>query len=155
MSKDVEDQFSHIIVGAADKAQQFLKIVQERCTEAQIGLTLVAHQRAGRDGGGTALKGDLKYGQGIEVFAQPIGPSLQVGYQLTTNQVGGVFRDMGMLGTFNAKRSRQQAKGSNVREVQGKVQAFDQIVLGPVIQELTDALAQQRGGSTGNGFLGA
>lgn len=155
MPNDVEDQFSHIVQGAADKAQQFLSIVRERCGQAQIGLDLEAFQRSNRDGGGMALKGDLKYGQGIEVFAQAMGPSLQVGYQVTTHQVGGALAGIGMFGDINARRMKKQAKGTNVREVEGKIQAFNQIVFGPVIQELTDAVAQQQGRPAGNGFLGA
>lgn len=155
MPTDVADQFSHIIVGAAGKKEAFLGVVQQRCNEMGIGLQLAASQRSKRDGGGVALKGDLKHGQGIEVFAEPIGPSLQVGYQLTTHEVGGMFADMGRFGQINAKRNQKQNKPNNVREVQGLVQAFQQMVMGPVIQELTDAIAQQSGSPTRNGFLGA
>jgi hypothetical protein len=155
MPKDVEDQFSHIVVGAADRAQQFLGVVQQRCDEMQIGLQLEAFQRSARSGGGMALRGNLKYGQGIEVFAQPMGPSLQVGYQLTTHQAGGALAGIGLFGEINTRRAKMQSKTGNVREVAGMVQAFNQLVLGPVIQELTDAVAQQRGAPNRNGFLGA
>ena len=80
---EVDDQFSHIVPGAAAKADQFLRVVRDRCNNMQIGLTLEAAQRSRRDGGGQCLKGDLGSGQGIEVFADPMGPGLHVGFQLT------------------------------------------------------------------------
>lgn len=154
MPTDVEDQFSHIVPGAAGKAQQFLGIVRDRCNQLQFGLTLEAAQRGHRDGGGTCLKGNLGNGEAIEIFAEPMGPSLHIGYQLTNNMVGGQLAGIGMFGDINRARARKQAKASNVRDVQGKINGFQQMVLLPVIQELTDAIAQQQGRPAGNGFLG-
>lgn len=151
---EVDDQFSHIVPGAAAKADQFLRVVRDRCNNMQIGLTLEAAQRSRRDGGGQCLKGDLGSGQGIEVFADPMGPGLHVGFQLTNAVVGGPLAGVGVFGDINRRNARRQNKSGNVRAVTGKLNGFQQLVLGPVIQELTDAVAQQQQPAA-NGFLGA
>jgi hypothetical protein len=154
---NVDDQFSHIVPGGADRGEQFLRIVRDRCNEMNIGLTLSAAKRGRRDGGGTCLKGDLGAGRGIEVFADPMGPGLHVGFQLTNAVAGGnALSGVGIFGDINKVRSMRQNRGGHIRAVEGKINGFQQLVLAPVIQELTEAIAIQQGTrQAGNGFLGA
>ena len=153
-SSEVDGQYSHVVPGGAEKADQFLSVVRDRCNQMQIGFVLEAAQRSRREGGGNCLKGKLGNGQFIEVFADPMGPGLHVGYQVVNQVAGGQL--LGNVGSFrelNNSRARRQNKSGHVRQVQGMINGFEQLVLGPVIQELTDAV--QQGRPAGNGFLGA
>jgi hypothetical protein len=149
---DVQDHYSHTVPGAGQKAAQFLRIVMERCQELDFGMTLEPARRSRRDGGGDCLHANFGAGQVLEVFAEPQGAMLHVGYQFIIKTVGGPLAGRGSAGEINQLRNWRQGRTKNIRNVEGQMNAFEKHVFGPVVQELTEAMQQLR---PTNGFLGA
>ena len=157
-TKHVEDEFDVVVRGGSGRAAQFLGVIQKMCQEEGLDVNLQPAKRSFRDST-VVLRGPLKVGRGnqleMEVFADPQGTGLHVGWQATRATAGGsVLGNVGLLGEINAMRTRNAGKAGAVRAQSGILQAFNNMVFLPVVQQLTVAIQAERGPSQ-NGFLGA
>jgi hypothetical protein len=104
------------------------------------------------------LRAPIKAGRGnvldLEVFADPQGNSLHVGWQATREELGGPLSNIGMFADMNNSRTRNANKAGNQRALSGILQAFDSLVFLPVVQQLSDAIRIEQKPQQ-NGFLGA
>lgn len=160
MAREIEEHFDEIIPGAADRANQFLGVVRDRCNQEGIGIELRPHEfrRSKR----LVLRGHLQVGKllrksrpmQIEVFADPVGSSLQVGWQLTKEGAPEMLMGFNSVARGQMMQDKADYSPENVRQLNAILGAFHQTVFRPVLFQLTDALDRQRQ-SGGGGFLGA
>jgi hypothetical protein len=158
VSKETEVSSDFVIPRAADRAAQFLGVIQKACRGEGLDLNLQPTKRSFRDST-VVLRADIKAGRGnqlqLEVFADPQGNALHVGWQATRETVGGdFFGSVGMLGEINRAKTRNASKAGNQRALSGILQAFDSLVFQPVVQQLLDVVRAQQSPHQ-NGFLGA
>lgn len=155
-----KDSFSYAIMNAADRANDFLGVVRDRCNASGIGLSM-APATTKWNGGDIVMRADLKYGNAwkgvvqyqLDVYATPQGPVLNVGWQLTTMDMkfsfyGGSSMDM----AHQMQRARIEGDPNTIRDLDSKLQAFQMAVFLPTVQQLAQAvggLPQQPG------FMGA
>jgi hypothetical protein len=157
VSKEIEEQMDHTVPRAADKAAAFLGVIQETCRNEGLDLALQPVQRSRRDQS-IVLRAPIHAGRGnvleLEVFADPMGSGLHVGWQATRETLGGdTFGSFGMLGEMNARRRKNAGKADNQRMLTGLLRSFNDLVYGPVVQQLSEAVAASQ--PRANGFLGA
>jgi hypothetical protein len=155
--KELEDKFDTVVPGAAGRGGQFLGVLQKRCQQEGLGINLRLAERPRRTGGGVILKADVKASRDnvfeLEVFADDMGSSLHVGWEVRRTYVGGsVLGNVGMFGAVNAGIERRANKVGSQRAQSGLMQAFHLTVFMPVAQQLVDAVQVRQGQ---NGFLGA
>jgi hypothetical protein len=158
MSKEIEDNADHVIPRAAERAAQFLGVVQQTCQDEGLGIDLQPARRGRRDDS-MVLRAAVPAGRGnnveIEVFADPQGQSLHVGWIAYREVVGGtMLGGRGLMGDINRARQRNAGKLDNQRALAGSLSAFNSCVFMPVVQQLVDAVQAERG-QRANGFLGA
>lgn len=152
--KVVEAEFTHLIQGGAGRGNDFLGVLNKTCQEQGVPVTFTGAPRPAA--GGVALKAPIGNGLQLETFAKDQGPHLQVGWEVATTLVGGnVLGGIGMFGEINRFRTRGQNNANKMRDVEATWQMFRDFAFMPVVQQLSDALAQQRGRGSTNGFLGA
>jgi len=158
--KELQDSGSQFIAGAARYSDKFLGVVQQRCNDAGIGLTLAPAWRSRKDPTpvmrgtivfGNAWKGTRPYT--LEVFADKSGPNLNVGYQLVSEEMGGRLSNT-ELGMRVAHGQTQIHNDPNTqRQLTGILQGFYQLAFVPTVQDLIAAIGAAR--QQANGFLGA
>ena len=158
MSKETEASNDLVIPRAAGKASQFLGVIQKACQEEQLGINLLPTKRSFRDST-VVLRSSLKAGRGnaleLEVFADPQGHALHIGWQANRVTIGGdVLGNRGLLGEMNAMSRAGANRAGNQRALSGILQAFDGLVFQPVAEQLMDAVRAEQGPKQ-NGFLGA
>jgi hypothetical protein len=157
-TKDVEEQNDHVIANAASRANQFLGVIQKTCEDEGLGIILKPTKRSMRDAT-IVLRGKVPAGRGndveLEVFADPQGKALHVGWQATRPVIGGkTLGSIGMFGEMNALARRKANNASNVRALSGALGAFNSMVYEPVVEQLIEAIRAEQGPAK-NGFLGA
>lgn len=158
LSKETEASNDIVIPRAAQRASQFLGVIQQVCREEQLGINLLPTKRSFRDST-VVLRSAIKAGRGnvlqLEVFADPQGNALHIGWQANRETVGGsTLGNMGLLGEMNAMSRMNANKAGNQRALSGILQAFDGMVFQPVAQQLLEAVQAEQGPRQ-NGFLGA
>lgn len=154
MALGVETDFSQVLPGAADKGNQFLSVLQQRCAAEGIGVNLAPAKPSRREER-IVLRGDLQIrasgmkGKGrpmtLEVFADPVGSSLSVGWQLLKDDGGGLFARTGMGQEMQWALDRGDNSPDKNRQVNAILGAFQQSVFLPVLQQLADAIQRQQG----------
>lgn len=161
MHKEVQDSFDQVIPGAVAHADTFLGVIQQRCNGAGIGVSLTP-MRTSRKDERIVMRGDIEFGNAwkgkrsytVDVYAYPMGQALQVGWQLTSNEVS--TNALGRSTSIGVIAHNTQARIHNdpntQRQLSGTVQAFHQMVFLPTLQNLIDAVGAPR---SSNGFLGA
>jgi hypothetical protein len=159
--KEVQDSENQFIAGGAAYADKFLGVIQQRCNASGIGITLGPTTRNRKDPR-PVMRGNISFGRALtgkrdymfEVYADPAGPNLQVGYQLMSEEVGGgILGNTDMVRRANARQVRMHNDPNTQRQLSGIIQGFYQMVFVPTVQDLVDAIGatkQQTGG-----FLGA
>jgi hypothetical protein len=158
-TKEVQDGENQFIPGAASYNEKFLGIVLQRCNESGLGITL-GPVRVGRKDPRTVLRGSITFGNAwkgkrpytLEVYADPQGQNLQVGYQLTTDEIGGLIGNTAFGSRLAQSQSNIHNDPKTQRELTGILQGFNQMVFLPTLQDLVEAVGVQR---PANGFLGA
>jgi hypothetical protein len=140
---DVRDSFDEVIPGAAAKAGLFLRVIQDRAAREGLGLNFEA--RTIRKTQETLLVAVLQFGgtffkgapMKVIVHAEPIGSSLQVGWQLTEEELTGIM-------TWSADARRQQAnrqfrnmRAEVQRQLSGILKAFHVTVFMPILKRPT------------------
>jgi hypothetical protein len=100
---------------------------------------------------GNAWKGKRSYF--LECYADPIGPSLQCGWQLTTNEVSGFIAHTDYGRRMDQKQTKIHNDPNTARQLNGILQSFHQMVFLPTLQDLINACGAQQQQSSG--FLGA
>lgn len=158
MSKETEASNDLIIPRAAGRASQFLGVIQRACREENLGLNLQPTKRSFRDST-VVLRADIKAGRGntleLEVFADPQGQALHIGWQANRLTIGGdVLGSRGLLGEMNAMSRAGANRAGNQRALSGILQAFDGLVFQPVAEQLAEAVRAEQSPRQ-NGFLGA
>lgn len=158
MAREVEDQFTQLVPRAAGRAAQFLGVLKQANDTEGLGIPLAATNRSFRDKS-VVLRGKVPAGKGnaveLEVFADPQGSALHVGWQVQRNVVGGALSGIGMMQEFNFQNIKNSGKASNVRQLTGAMTAFQDLVFLPVLQQLVEAVEAENAGPRPNGFLGA
>jgi hypothetical protein len=158
VSKEIEEQVDHVIPRASERAAQFLGVIQKTCVEEGLELDLQPTKRGWRDET-IVLRGTIRAGRNnelqLEVFADPQGNSLHVGWQALRAIAGGqALGGIGLFGEINGRRMKAAGKSDNQRALSGILQAFNGMVYMPVVQQLTEAIRAEQG-QRQNGFLGA
>ena len=160
MPRELENQFDEIIPGAADRAAQFLGVLQQRCRDE--GLPLDLQPKQDRKSGRLILVGWIQVGKALrkgrtmnlEIYADPMGSSLQVGWQLSTEGVPSFLMGFDAVAQKQYALDRRDSSPEHVRQVSGILNAFHQTVFRPVMLQLVDAMERSQA-SSGEGFLGA
>ena len=159
--KEVQESENQFIAGAAARQNDFLGVIMKRCNAAGLGVTLAPVQLGRKQGNRTVMRGSIVFGNAwkgkrpyiLEVYADPSGSNLQVGFQLTTEEMGGIMANT----NFGARVANTQTKIHNdpntQRQLSGVLQGFYQMVFMPTVQDLIDAVGAA--GRQSNGFLGA
>lgn len=161
MPEELQDAFDEIIPGAGDKATLFLKVIQERAERERVGLTFSVRQirktaqfvlEAPIQFGGVLLKGlPMK----VIVHADPIGSSLQVGWQLTQQELHAIASWSDSARAAHASAGLRNLKPENQRALSGMLKAFHVTVFVPVLGQLVQAVEAAQRPNSGGGFLGA
>lgn len=161
VAHELETDFNQVVPGAADKGPQFLGVVQQRCNAESIGLTLHPNKPDRRQDR-VVLEGTIQIqvrtfqGKGrptsIQVFADPIGTSLNVGWQLLSDHTGEGLLSISASGRRSLdRRDRQDTNPDKLRQINAVLSAFHQVVFLPTLQQLADAVRPQ----PASGFFGA
>jgi hypothetical protein len=161
MVKELQEGDSEFIAGAASYADKFLGVIQQRCNEAGIGVVLAPIRVGRKQENRVVMRGTVTMGSTwkgkkpylLEVYADPAGQNLQVGFQLSTEEVGGFMANTNAGMHAYAKGVRINNDPDTQRRLKGILQGFYQMVFAPTVQDLTDVVAASRQRS--NGFLGA
>lgn len=157
MSSAIVDKNDNLIPKAAPHAERFLRTIQERADAEGIGVKLKAGRRGLFDST-PVLKATVKAGYQndvkLEVFAEAQGSGLHVGWHASHPELGGALAGVGMFGQSNALNRAIGGTANKQRKLAGILQAFDQLVYRPVLQDLVMALRNGKG-SQASGFLGA
>jgi hypothetical protein len=158
-SQQVVQEWGQIVPRAAAKGEQFLSLVRQRCVEEGLGLDFNAVQLGRRDTR-VVLRTELRFGNAwkgkrtftLDVHADAEGNTLHVGWQLTVPVMGRILAGTA-LGQMNQNAlARIENDPNTVRQINGKIEAFQQTVFLPTLEDLIAALdATPRQ----NGFLGA
>ena len=161
MVDDLRDNFDEVIPGAAEKGPMFLKVVQERTTQENLGIVLKpvvvrktqqVYLAADMQFGGMIFKGaPMK----LIVHADPIGSSLQVGWQLTEEELGGIMSLSQSNRAAQASRQIRNMRPEVQRKLSGIVKAFHVTIFLPTMQQLADAVQAASRPQGSSGFLGA
>ena len=156
MVQNVEEYFDELVPGAGDRAAEFLGVVRDRCSAAGIGIELRPH--AGRRKRRLVLRGRLQLGKGLlktrpmqlEVFADPVGNALQVGWHVTKEVKGETsFKSVAFAEDM---QDRLDNRLDSQRQMSGILTAFDKLVFQPVLKELAAAVEGSAPGGPA-GFL--
>ena len=152
----VEDNFDQVVPGALKHQSVFLGVIQRRCNEAGLGLKLDA-VKPDRSADRVVMRGvvEAKPQFSLEVYSDPIGPALQVGWQLIAPDYSSnvKYTQPGRMAqaSKNAALDKLRSDPSTARILSGLTQAFHQMIFLPTLQNLLDACAPP----PTNGFLGA
>ncbi len=156
--KELQESFDQVVPGAANHSDTFLGVIQRRCGEAGLGLEL-APVRVDRRHDRVVMRGSISFGNWrasrdymLDVYADSLGPSLQVGWQLTTNEVGGILGGTQLGARLDYTQTKIHNDPNTQRQLNGILQSFHQMVFLPTLQDLVDATGVQR---SSEGFLGA
>lgn len=161
MPEALQDAFDEIIPGAADKATLFLQVVRDRAMQEDLGLEFTPRLikrtqqivlEANIQLGGAFFKGAPMR---IIVHADPVGSSLQVGWQLTEERLNdfALAFDGGQIA--QARMQNRNLQPENQRRLSGLLTAFHRVVFMPVLQMLVEAMESASRPQGGSGFLGA
>jgi hypothetical protein len=161
MAEALQEAFDELIPAAADKGTLFLQVIQQRVAQEDIGLHFVPVEikktrrfvlEATIQLGGTLLKGaPMK----VVVHADPVGSSLQVGWQLTEEELTGILAISDSARAAHASRQLRNLKPENQRRLSGMLKAFHLTVFMPTMQQLVEAVELAHRPQGGRGFLGA
>jgi hypothetical protein len=159
----LEENFEQVVPHAATRGPRFLGVVQKRCQAEGIGIDLQP-TKPDRKSDRVILQAELVIGSWarrgrplrLEVFADPIGSSLHVGWHLTKEVVGtGILGNTPMMSDINYRLDLKDARPENIRQINGIVSAFQATVFLPVLQQLADSVDRARTQRGQSGFLGA
>jgi hypothetical protein len=161
MVTDLLEGQSEFIPGAAGYSDKFLDVVQERCDQAGIGIALGLVKVGRKSNQRYVMRGTITFGNAwkgkkpymLEVYADPAGSNLQVGFQLSTEEIGGVLGGTSYGIMANNSGVRIHNDPNTQRQLNGILQGFYQMVFAPTVQDLIDAVGRSRPQT--NGFLGA
>lgn len=161
MPEALQDAFDELVPGAASKASLFLQVVQQRAVQEDIGLNFVPTEiRKTRQ---MVLEAKLQFGgtfakaapMKVIVHADPVGSSLQVGWQLTEEELGSFLSYFEANRVAHAGRQLRNLTPENQRKLSGLLKAFHLTVFAPTLHQLVDALESANRPQGGQGFLGA
>lgn len=161
MVRELQEDESEFIPGAAGYSEKFLDVIQQRCDDAQLGIALGLVRVGRKSDPRFIMRGTITFGNAwkgkkpymLEVYADPAGPNLQVGFQLSTDEIGGMMANT----NFGVRAYNTSVKIHNdpntQRQLHGILQGFYQLVFAPTVQDLMEVVG--RGRQQTNGFLGA
>lgn len=156
--RELQVFFDEMVPGAADKANLFLQVLQERAQAENLGLTFAAKElRKTRQLVLVApiqLAGKLFTGAPMQlmVHADPVGSALQVGWQLTEDSVHSSLMVFDSVASGQASRTMRNYTPDAQRKLNGLLNAFHGVVFMPVLELLVEAIEQK--GRSGRGFSG-
>ena len=119
MSRSIDENFDQLIPNAADRAGQFLGVMQKRCHAESIGIDLVP-TKPERKKDRVILEGVLPAGarpRRLEVFADPTGRALHVGWQTTVEVNTGLLANTTFFRYVEADIERRDAKSEHVNRL--------------------------------------
>jgi hypothetical protein len=157
MSRNIDEGFDQLIPYAADRAGQFLGVLQKRCQAESIGIDLVP-TKSQRKKDRVILVGSVPAGarpRRLEVFADPTGRALHVGWQTTVEVNAGLLANTAFFQNLEVGMDRLDAKSENVNRLSGVLRGFQELVFLPVLQQLADAMEKVRARQSQSGFFGA
>lgn len=141
MAELLETSSSLTIPHGAPYAERFLTTILTRTEQMAFGLDLSPRENRGR----LFLEAKLVFGnfwkrskeRRLEVFADPIGPSLSVGWQLSAK---GTLIPTELAQTAAALGDMVDADPRFQRELEAVVVTFNDLVFEPVVDLLVDAI---------------
>jgi hypothetical protein len=157
ISRSIDENFDQLIPNAADRAGQFLGVLQKRCQAEGIGVDLVP-TKPERKKDRVILVGSVPAGarpRRLEVFADPTGRALHVGWQTTVQVNTGVLAGTTFVRHLEAGIDQIDAKSEHVNRLSGILRAFHEMVFLPVLQQLADATERAHRAQSQSGFFGA
>ncbi len=158
MARRREDGFEQIVPGAADMSGKFLGVLQRRCK--QEGLDLELHVHEARRSKRLTLRAPILMKRSrpleLEVFADPVGNALQVGWLLSRQVAHPLMEAMSdNISGGQAVMDIMESSMSIQNDLNRLLNAFHELVFIPVLNQLVDAVQRTRGlESGGSGFLG-
>lgn len=157
MSKEEEVGNDMVIPRAAGRSAAFLGVIQKTCRDEGLELNLQPAKRGWRDDT-IVLRAPIKAGKGnsleLEVFADPQGNALHVGWQANRETIGGPLANIGIFADANNRNIRNAGKAGNQRALSGILQSFNMMIFQPVVQQLMDAVRAEQAPKQ-NGFMDA
>jgi hypothetical protein len=157
ISRSIDENFDQLIPDAADRAGQFLGVLQKRCQAEGIGVDLVPNKPE-RKKDRVILVGSVPAGarpRRLEVFADPTGRALHVGWQTTVQVNTGMLAGTTFVRHLEAGIDQIDAKAEHVTRLSGILRAFHELVFLPVLQQLADATERAHTAQSQSGFFGA
>lgn len=159
--QEVQENFDQVVPAASRHGDTFLATIQKRTASGGIGISLDPI-KASRKSDRIVLRGSITFGSiwngkepyTLEVYADALGQALQVGWQLTTQEIGGMLANTNMGQYAAAGKARRQADPNIMRQVSGILQAFHQTIFLPTLQDLINAVQRSQQQSAG-GFFSA
>lgn len=146
-----------LIPRAGSRAKQFLGVIHQRTTSEGLDVSFRPTKRSMRDSS-IVLRGPLNVGRGnaveLEVYADPQGSALHVGWVAQREALNGVTQHLGLFQELNWLRNHNAGTAASERALNGILQAFDGMVFRPVVELLVEAV-QGDTGPQRSGFLGA
>ena len=142
MSRAIDEKFNQLIPEAADRAGQFLGVLQKRCQAEGIGIDLLP-TKPKRNNHRVILVGSVPAGarpRQLEVFADPIGRALHLGWQTTVELTAGPLSNTTFFRQLEAGIDRLDTGSEQVNRLNGVLRAFHELVFLPVLQQLVDAV---------------
>jgi hypothetical protein len=160
MADYLQDSFEELIPGAGDKGKTFLQVITDRAAQENLGLVFIPKQVKKSDQ--VVLEASIQFGgtfskaapMKLVVHADPVGNSLQVGWQLASTV--SAFNQYTPRGRMNQAKMEDRAMSpENQRKMSGILTAFHKAVFLPVLGMLVDAVQTSSRPQGGGGFLGA
>lgn len=158
MPREIVDGNDTVVPQAAAMASKFLTAIARRTLDEGLDIDLHGARRGIRDLT-PILRATVKAGYQndvqLEVFADPQGRGLHVGWHASRLEIGGFLSQQGSFGRANAMNRAIGGTANKQRKLAGILQSFELLVFRPVVDQLVEAMRVQQSGSSGNGFLGA
>lgn len=79
----------------------------------------------------------------LEVFAEPTGKHLQVGWHVTKEVAGGIQTRMRSVAIAEAMKDRRDYSADNQRQLNAIVTAFHRTVFEPTLEDLMNAVTRE------------
>lgn len=152
------ESFSQRVPGAGDRATEFLQEVLERVQSEGVPVALQLVKK--RKGRAILEAKNIRFGgfmnksrpMRLEVYADPIGKNLNVGWELTVATATGFAANAGMTPVLEASRNRKDNSPDVRREVGALVSEFQEGVFLPVLSEFADSIGSAK--NEAQGFFG-
>ena len=153
--------FAQRVPGGADRASDFLSAVLQAAQAEGVPAELKLNKQ--RKGRMVLQANKIRFGgfmsksrpMRLEVYADPVGKNLNVGWQLSALTLTGMMANAGANPAMEAKKDRKDNSPQVRRELESFLAAFHEGAFLPTLIELADSLGPSQTGAQRQGFFGA